>query len=151
MIRTLLFVHTIISAFSLYRRTVTNYGRPSNLVKYPEGMCGAFTISGVVGSTVQVSMKFALPSLVFQTPASVILCIPTTKTIGPFINCRHMLGSFAREGWSIILYISDHMSSKNGTTIRGRLGLARYCDFVDLSGCGPHDCWVLVLLLMDST
>jgi hypothetical protein len=52
--RILLLAHTIIISFSLYRRTVTGFGQISQLDQYPEGLCGAFAISGVLGATVQV-------------------------------------------------------------------------------------------------
>jgi hypothetical protein len=52
--RILLFAHTIIISFSLYRRTVTGFGKTSELDKYPEGLCGTFVISGVLGAVIQV-------------------------------------------------------------------------------------------------
>jgi hypothetical protein len=53
-----LFAHTIIISFSLYRRTVTGFGKISELQKYPEGVCATFGISGVLGAAVQVCIGF---------------------------------------------------------------------------------------------
>ncbi|KAF8064284.1 hypothetical protein FPV67DRAFT_1451491 [Lyophyllum atratum] len=51
---------TVVCAFSLYRRTVTDYGKISDLEQYPEGMCGAFSLSGLIGSLVQSFFAYRL-------------------------------------------------------------------------------------------
>lgn len=53
--RVLLFAHTIISCFSIYRRVVSKFGQTGDLANYPEAMCGAFSLSGIIGATIQVS------------------------------------------------------------------------------------------------
>jgi hypothetical protein len=53
-----LFAHTIVISFSLYRRTVTGFGKISELHKYPEGVCLAFGIAGVLTAAVQVCIGF---------------------------------------------------------------------------------------------
>ncbi|KAF5375369.1 hypothetical protein D9615_007925 [Tricholomella constricta] len=60
---TLLFIHTLISAFSLYRRTVKDYGKMSNFDNYPQAMCGAFSLSGLIGSIVQSFFAYRLRKL----------------------------------------------------------------------------------------
>ncbi|KAF9458716.1 hypothetical protein BDZ94DRAFT_1313044 [Collybia nuda] len=59
----LLFAHTLISAFSLYRRAVTDFGQMSDLKSYPEALCGAFSLSGVIGATVQSYFAYRLRML----------------------------------------------------------------------------------------
>lgn len=56
--RVLTLAHTTIISYSLYQRTVMEFGQMSLLEKYPEGICWSFNISAVLGVVIQVCIRF---------------------------------------------------------------------------------------------
>jgi hypothetical protein len=86
-------------------------------------MCGAFTISGVVGSTVQVSYQTstAIHDLCVEMPPLllVILCVPTSEALWAFNRCRDMLDPVPRTSRGFIVHFRDYLRGRNGGPIRG--------------------------------
>ncbi|KAG5642297.1 hypothetical protein DXG03_003041 [Asterophora parasitica] len=84
---TLLLVHTSISAYSIYQRTVKDYGRGNlaALDRYPEGMCGAFSLSALIGSLVQSFFAHRLRKLSGQSLTAIICWFLSAVRLGSVI------------------------------------------------------------------
>jgi len=129
---TLLFSHTILGAFSLYRRTITNYGRPATLVAYPEGMCGAFSISGVIGSTVQSYFAYRLRKLSGRLFISLTCWTLSLARVGALFfisvsSCQAETVQQFEDQWAWLVIVTLSVSAFVDIMIAGALS---YCLWV---------------------
>lgn len=111
----LLFAFTITNTFSLYRRTVIDYGHLTDLEQYPEGMCGTFAVSGLIGVIVQVNVANAsekypsVPHVILMLRLAVFY-LSLIQAIWSDSNWRHLLNTFFWAAGAQPLHIYNDMS-----------------------------------------
>lgn len=126
---TLLFAHTIISTFSLYRRTITDYGQISDLQQYPEGMCGAFSLSGLIGSIVQSFFAYRLYKLSSRLTIAIICWALSVVRLGTVLcisvtTCQASSVHEYVDHWKWLVIFSLSISAFVDLMIAGSLS---YC------------------------
>ncbi|RDB17608.1 hypothetical protein Hypma_001100 [Hypsizygus marmoreus] len=129
---TLLFTHTIISAFSLYRRTIVGFGKMQDLEQFPEGMCGAFSLSGIIGATVQSFFAFRLRKLSGRSEIAVVCWALSLVRMGSIlcISVTACQAASVRDymyHWAWLVIFSLAISAFVDMMIAGSLSYSLWC------------------------
>ncbi|GLB44551.1 hypothetical protein LshimejAT787_1701780 [Lyophyllum shimeji] len=125
----LLSAHTLISTFALYRRTVTNYGRISDLQQNPEGMCATFPLSGLIGAIVQSFFAWRLYRLSGWIKIAIICWTLSVVRLGSLLaisvmTCRAASLHEFQEHWVWLVFFALSVSAFLDFMIAGSMS---YC------------------------